>query len=138
MCWMLTALITLIPLSGEIELESEIRPQDIGKVAIGSEVRIKLNAYPFQKHGTLNGVIRNISENTLQREGSTFTGNQEESPSYYRARITISGKLQHVKDNFRLIPGMEGIAEIKTDRRRVIEYWLYPLIKALDEAAREP
>ena len=132
------ALITLIPLSGEIELESEIRPQDIGKVAIGSEVRIKLNAYPFQKHGTLNGVIRNISENTLQREGSTFTGNQEESPSYYRARITISGKLQHVKDNFRLIPGMEGIAEIKTDRRRVIEYWLYPLIKALDEAAREP
>ena len=83
-------------------------------------------------------MIRNISENTLQREGSTLSGNQEESPSYYRARITLSGKLSQVKKDFRLIPGMEGIAEIKADRRRVIEYWLYPLLKALDEAAREP
>ena len=132
------ALITLIPLIGTVELEAEVRPQDIGKVAIGSAVRVKLNAYPFQKHGTLDGVIRNISENTLQREGSTLSGNQEESPSYYRARITLSGKLSQVKKDFRLIPGMEGIAEIKADRRRVIEYWLYPLLKALDEAAREP
>ncbi len=132
------ALITLIPLIGTVELEAEVHPQDIGKVAIGSAVRVKLNAYPFQKHGTLDGVIRNISENTLQREGSTLSGNQEESPSYYRARITLSGKLSQVKKDFRLIPGMEGIAEIKADRRRVIEYWLYPLLKALDEAAREP
>ena len=37
-----------------------------------------------------------------------------------------------------LIPGMEVQSEIKCDRRRVIEYILYPLIKALDETAKEP
>jgi HlyD family secretion protein len=126
------ALITLIPLDGNIELETEIRTQDIGKVAQGAQARVKLTAYPFQKHGTLNGLVRNISENTLQKniQGQELT--------YYRGRVTVSGKLKGVKDSFRLIPGMEAQCEIKCGRRRVIEFVLHPLIKALDETAREP
>ncbi|MBQ4335647.1 MAG: HlyD family type I secretion periplasmic adaptor subunit [Lentisphaeria bacterium] len=126
------ALITLIPLVDDIEMEAEIRPQDIGKIHPGSTARIKLNAYPFQKHGTLDGVVRNISENTLQKNG------QEASFTYYRARLTVSGKLRALQGEFRMIPGMEGSCEIKCGRRRVIEYVIYPLIKAFDEAAREP
>lgn len=126
------ALITLIPLLDDIEMEAEIRPQDIGKVRPGSEARIKLTAYPFQKHGTLNGVVRNISENTLQKNG------QGQGVFYYRARLSVNGKLRALQGDFRLIPGMEAMCEIKCGRRRVIEYVLYPLIKALDEAAREP
>ncbi|MBE6394634.1 MAG: HlyD family type I secretion periplasmic adaptor subunit [Lentisphaerae bacterium] len=125
------ALITLIPLGKTIELEGEIRPQDIGKVKVGSKARVKLTAYPFQKYGTLDGVVRTISENTLQK-------GQEPQSAYYRARILISGKLKNVDSNFRLIPGMEAQCEIKCDRRRVITYVLYPLIKALDETAKEP
>jgi HlyD family secretion protein len=131
------ALITLIPLDGNIELEAEIRPQDIGKVQIGSEVRIKLNAYPFQKHGTLEGLVRNISEDTLQKQQQQ-PADPESSATYYRARISVAGRLRDLKGNFRMIPGMEAQAEIKTGRRRIIEYIVYPLIKALDETAREP
>ena len=125
------ALITLIPLGNDIELEGEIRPQDISKVKVGSKARIKLTAYPFQKYGTLDGEVRTISENTLQK-------GQDGQMTYYRARILISGKLKNVDSNFRLIPGMEAQCEIKSDRRRVITYVLYPLIKALDETAKEP
>lgn len=125
------ALITLIPLDGNLELEAEIRPQDIGKVAKGATARIKLNAYPFQKHGTLGGVVRDISENTLQKN----TKGQE--LTYYRGRVSLSGKLTGV-EKFRLIPGMEGQCEIKCGRRRVIEFVLHPLIKALKETGREP
>ncbi|MBQ9336419.1 MAG: HlyD family type I secretion periplasmic adaptor subunit [Lentisphaeria bacterium] len=126
------SLITLVPLEGSIELEAELRPEDIGKVRTGAQAKIKLTAWPFQKHGTLDGVVRNISEDTLEK---TMGGVQIK---YYRVRITISGKLHGVHDNFRLIPGMETQCEIKCGRRRVIEYILYPLIKALDETAREP
>lgn len=126
------ALITLIPLDGNIELEAQIPPENIGKVKVGAPVRVKLTAYPFQKYGTLDGVVRNISEDTLEKQEA---GN---SIKYYRARITVSGKLTGVKEDFRLIPGMEVQSEIKCDRRRVIEYILYPLIKALDETAKEP
>ena len=126
------ALITLIPIDGDIELEAEIRPEDIGKVKVGAEARIKLTAYPFQKHGTLTGVVRNISEDTLDRQVGSTTVN------YYRVRLTVGGKLRLVRDDFRLIPGMETQCEIKCGRRRIIEYVLYPLIKAMDETAREP
>ena len=126
------ALITLIPIDGDIELEAEIRPEDIGKIKVGAEARIKLTAYPFQKHGTLAGIVRNVSEDTLERQVGGVT------VKYYRARLSVSGKLRMVRDDFRLIPGMETQCEIKCGRRRVIEYVLYPLIKALDETAREP
>ena len=128
------ALITLVPLDSEIELEAEIRPQDIGKVHIGSEVRVKLNSFPFQKHGTLDGVVRTISEDSFEKQ----QGESGSARTYYRARITLSGHLRNVKEDFRLIPGMECQAEIKVGERRIIEYLIHPLIKSLDESMREP
>jgi HlyD family secretion protein len=128
-------LVTLIPLDGKIEFEGEIRPQDIGKISVGSKARIKLNAYQFQKHGTLEGDVRNISEDTLQRQKQA---SDMEGATYYRARISVAGKLRGTPPGFRLIPGMEGQAEIKVGTRRVIEYLTYPLMKSFEETAREP
>ncbi len=126
------ALIILTPLDGNIELECEIRPEDIGRIEINADARIKLTAYPFQKYGTLSGVVRNISEDTLEKSAGAGT------LRYYRARVTVGGELHGAHKTFRLIPGMEAQCEIKCGRRRVIEYVLYPLLKALDETAREP
>ena len=127
---------TLIPLDGNIEVEAELRPQDIGRVMGEDEVKIKLDAYPFQKYGTMDGRVRNISHDTMTRQQPPTI----ESPNqtYYRARIRITGELHKTPRNFRLIPGMVAQVEIKVGRRRVIEYVIHPLIKMFDEAAREP
>ncbi|MCK4983322.1 MAG: HlyD family type I secretion periplasmic adaptor subunit [Victivallaceae bacterium] len=126
-------LITLVPINIQIDAEVNILPQDIGKVKIGDMGRIKLNAFPFQKHGTLDGKLFLISENTFQEQG--IMGQKQ---SVYHGRMIISGKLENVPDNFRLIPGMEIRAELKVGKRRIIEYLIHPLIKALDESIREP
>jgi HlyD family secretion protein len=138
------ALITLVPIDGNIEVEARVEPRDIGRIAPGSDVRIKLSAWSFQKHGTINGKVLHISEDTISRGGAAggidpATG-EPRSMTYYRARISIEGTdtLRNLPKNFRLVPGMEVEAEIKTGRRRIIEYITYPLIKALDETAREP
>jgi len=123
-------LITLIPINVEIEMEAEISAQDIGRVSVGNQARIKLTAFPFQKYGTLDGVVRNLSENTFTNQ---MTGN-----TYYRARITLSGELRNLQRTFRPIPGMEAQAEIKVGTRSVLEYIIHPLIKAFDESIREP
>lgn len=131
-------LITLIPLNGEMLLEAEIPTRDIGKVKIGDKVRIKLTAFPYQKYGTLDGVIESISEDAFSRQSQMNEDiGKANARAFYRSRIRISGKLRNL-DNFRLIPGMEAQAEIKVGKRKVIEYLLYPLLKSLDEAAREP
>ena len=132
------ALITLVPIDCEIELEAEIPAKDIGRVKVGDSVRVKLNAFPFQKHGTLNGTLRNISEDTFQKDNVRQENEKISAGAYYRARVPLTGKLRNIHSNFRLIPGMEAQAEIKVGTRRVIEYIIHPLIKSLDEAIREP
>ena len=127
---------TLIPLDGNLEVEAEIRPQDISRIKRGDTARIKLDAYPFQKYGTMDGILRIISQDTLIRQEQPTIDRPNQT--YYRARITVSGKLHKTPKNFRLIPGMIAQVEIKVGRRRVIEYVVHPLIKMFDEAAREP
>ncbi len=126
-------LITLVPINIRIDAEVNILPKDIGKVKIGDAGRIKLNAFPFQKHGTLDGKLYLISEDTFQEQ--LF---MQQKQSVYHGRMIISGKLENVPSNFRLIPGMELRTEIKVGKRRIIEYIIHPLIKALDESIREP
>jgi HlyD family secretion protein len=125
-------LITLVPMGVAIEAEVDIDPKDIGLVKVGDVARIKLDAFPFQKYGTLSGKVRVISQDTFQQQSMGV------ERSYYRARVVVSGRLDHVPSNFRLVPGMRLKTEIKVGKRRVIEYLIYPLIKALDESLREP
>ena len=62
-----------------------------------------------------------------------------EARPHYKARIKLtSGELRNVPTSFRLIPGMPVTAEIKAGERSVISYFLYPLLRGLDESIREP
>ena len=129
------AFMTLVPLDGTLRIEGEVRPQDIARIEAGNECRIKLTAFPFQKHGTLKGKLLQISSNTFQRPKASPDDN---GGSYYRVFVDYEGELRNTGGRFSLIPGMEAEVEIKTGRRRIIEYLIYPLIKGLDEAFREP
>ena len=127
---------TLIPLDGSLQVEAELRPQDISRVKTGAGVKIKFDAYPFQKYGTMDGKVLHISRDTMTRQQQPTIENP--NPTYYRARIEVNGKLHRTPKDFRMIPGMVTQVEIKVGRRRVIEYVIHPLIKMFDEAAREP
>ena len=124
------ALITLVPLESKVQLEAEIRPQDIAKVHVGSRARIKLDAFPFQKYGTLSGKVISISEDTLVRRAAPR--DELDTATYYWAVIELEGSLRNTPKDFRLIPGMEAHVEICTGQRRALEFVLYPFLKGLD------
>jgi hemolysin D len=127
------ALMSLVPLDTPLEVEAELDGRDIGNVRVGDPVRLKIEAFPFQRHGTLNGTVHTISEDTVPPPDKT------EKQQIYKARITLdTTQLENVPKDFRLLPGMNASAEIKVGRRRVISYLLYPVIRALDEGMREP
>lgn len=132
-------LMRLMPINAELEAEVEIQGKDIGLLNVGDnlKVRVKLTTYEYQKYGTLDGIIRTISEGTVQKQG----GDGKQSVSVYKARIKIN--FENSPDftkprNFNPLPGMTVITDIKVGDRRVIEYFLYPFLKHLDVAAREP
>ncbi len=126
------ALLTLVPLDGTTELEAEIRPMDIARVHRGAHARVKLEALPFQRYGTLDGTVLDISPDAFQRNSNSGT------EAFYRGRLEVSGVLRNQPADFTLLPGMKAEVEIKCGRRRIITYLIYPLIKGLDEAFHEP
>lgn len=126
---------TLVPLTSELEAEIKIDAVDVGYIKIGDEARIKLDAYPYQKHGGLNGELRTLSEDAFRRE-SDASATME---AFYTARVRLkTTRLRTMPEHARLLPGMTLSAEILVGRRSVGSYLIWPLIRALDESIREP
>lgn len=103
-------------------------------MTIGDEVTIKLDSLPFTKYGTLNGKLRQVSEDVLTddvygKEGLAFRGWID---------ITSVEGIRNPPQEFRLQPGLSLEANIQTDRRTLVSYILFPIARAMDESFREP
>jgi HlyD family secretion protein len=128
-------LYTLVPLDSPLEADVMVDGRDVGMVSAGETVRLKLEAWPFQKYGTLSGRVRTVSDDSFMPDPKKGL---DQRP-YYKARVLMtSTKLRNVPPGFRVIPGMAVTAEIKAGQRTVLSYFLYPLLRGLDESIREP
>lgn len=133
-------LFTLVPLDAQLEAEVQVESGDIGYVKLGDAARIKLDAFPFQLHGTLPGSVQTLSEDAFRRETpGGAAGAAGGADAYYLGRIALGGtRLKGMDAKNRLLPGMTVTGEVVVGKRTVISYLLWPLTKALDEAIREP
>lgn len=130
------ALVTLVPLNSPLEVDVEIQPQDIGYVRVGQTARVKLATMPFQKHGKIDATVLAVSEDAFLKK--TAAGEQ----SVYRARLELPpnplDSMRSLPQGFTILPGMTVSAEINVGERRIIEYFLYPIIAGFDQSLREP
>ena len=126
-------MITLVALDVPVVIEAMVDPKDISHLRVGDEARIKLEAFPYQKYGTLDGTIQAINGDVLEHE----EGGRK--MSVYKARIAITkNNLRDIPGDFSLLPGMVASCEIKVGTRRLISFFLYPIIRTLDVGLREP
>jgi HlyD family secretion protein len=126
---------TLVPLNAQLEAEVQIDSMDVGYMAVGLPVNIKLDAFPFQRHGVLAATVRTLSEDAFRRDASVSSG----ADAYYVARITLTDtNLKNMLEGSRLLPGMTLSGEIVVGKRSVISYLAWPLMKGLGESIREP
>jgi hemolysin D len=126
---------TLVPLNVSLEAEVKIDSVDVGYIKKGDPVYVKLDAFPYQKHGTLDAKVRTISEDAFHRDTASKVG----TDAYYLTRITLANtNLKNMKESGRLLPGMTLSAEIVVGKRTVISYLAWPLTKGMSEAVREP
>lgn len=126
-------LFVLVPVNAPLEIEVEVDPADVGELRIGDAVRVKVDAYQFQKYGTLSGKLLNVSSDTFSRQSGM------QGPSfYYQARVAITSReLSRRSGDVYLLPGMTLTAELVVGKRSVISYFLYPIIRTLDDSLRE-
>jgi len=123
------ALLAIVPKDEELIIEAMVLNKDIGFVREGQPAEIKLEAFPFTRYGVVNGTIETISTDSVDNKelGLVFPCQVKLAQTY----IDVGSK------RIALAPGFAATAEIKTGRRRIIEFLLSPLSRRLQEAGRE-
>jgi adhesin transport system membrane fusion protein len=123
----------IVPIGSRVLVEARIRPQDIGFVAVGQEVVVKLSAYEYTIYGGLKGTVQSISPDAL---GDPDRAAQPDG-TYYRALIRADRSTLRLGDRaLAALPGMTGSVEILTGQRTILAYLLRPMIRT-QEAFRE-
>ena len=128
-----SVLVTMVPTGGDLAVEFDISPKDISKLVPESEITIQLEALHAQKHGDLSGRLTYLSADTVSEN---LDGKPENT---YRALAKIEEiKLRDTPPNFRLIPGMKVTGKFKVGERRLITYFIYPILRTIGSSFSEP
>lgn len=122
-------LMIIVPQSAQLEIEAYVENKDIGFVKEGQSAAIKLDAFPFTKYGTLDGQIIDLSDDAVS---------DEDKGLIYKALVALKQTSMQVEGK-QVKPGigMSVSVEIKTGQRRLIEFFLAPLLRYKDESVRE-
>ena len=117
-------LITIVPENAEPEMVCYIQNMDIADIEVGTETEIKLEAYPYNKYGTVKGKVTYVSP-------SSFVN--EKMGSVYLVKINIT----EIPGGIDVISGLSGSVEIKIGKRSVMDYFLDPIKKVFGESLKE-
>ena len=122
-------LMMIVPQESALDIEAWVENKDIGFVNAGQPVEIKIETFPFTLYGTVDGRVMSVSDDAIP---------QEKAGLVYAARVSMAQSTMLIAGKrITLTPGMAVTVEIKTGARRVIEYFLSPLLKSVDESIRE-
>lgn len=125
-------LVTLVPDDADLYVEAQVPARDIGYLKLGDTVRVKLESYPFQRFGTVSGILSVISpDSEALKEG-------DDGHRVYKVQVDLSGIGELAARNIHLKPGLVASAEIKTGGETIATYILRPVLKIGDESLREP
>ena len=119
----------------------------------GQQAVVKVDAFPFTRYGTIAGTVARVSSDAVDERDATELsdaanaarpqGAAPGSPAktqnlVFPATIRLAQRFIQIDGKqVALMPGMAVSVEIKTGRRRAIDYLLSPLREVASQAARE-
>ncbi|WAH56982.1 HlyD family type I secretion periplasmic adaptor subunit [Pseudomonas silvicola] len=122
-------LMVVVPRDQPLEAQVLLENKDVGFVRIGQPVEIKVETFPFTKYGLIPATVLSISDDAIEDERLGLV---------YSARLQLGRNFLLLgEQRFPLSPGMAVRAEVITDKRRVISYFLSPLQQHAQESLRE-
>lgn len=119
-------LIEIVPIDQHIVIEARLRPQDRADVWPGQAAKVKISAYDYATHGTLDGRVLEISADALQ---------DQKGETYFRVRLSADG--QSFGADKPVTPGMTADVDILSGRRTILAYLIAPVQSASANALRE-
>ncbi len=124
----------IIPTGARIEAELLAPSRSIGFIRTGQEVALSLQAFPYQRFGTVTGTIRSVSTTVIGPSEVGFQGLNLQEP-VFRIRVELKREtIRAYEKEIPLQPGMLVSAEIIFDKRSLME-WLFDPIYAVGRRA---
>ena len=147
-------LLVLVPSDGPVEIEALVLNKDVGFVVPGQEVTVKVDSFPFTRHGTAEGRVVRVSRDAIDDRdagGSTDTLSLARGQSVAQVSgtprtqnlvfpVTVQVEKNDILANGKpvsLTSGMTVQVEIHTGKRRVIDYALSPFRETTSTAGHE-
>jgi hemolysin D len=93
------------------------------------DAEIKIHTFPFTKYGLIDAEVTSISDDA--------TVDEQRGLIYGMELLMKQNAIQVDNCEERLMPGMAVTAEVKTGTRRIIEFFLAPLLRYKQESIRE-
>ncbi|MEN3746111.1 HlyD family type I secretion periplasmic adaptor subunit [Sphingomonas sp. HF-S3] len=119
----------IVPRSEALVADVVVLNKDIGFVKAGQRVVLKLQAFPFTRHGTVHGTIERIGADAVQDEKLGLV---------YRARVALESQtIGRDSPMTPLAAGMSLTADIRTGERSIFSYLISPIDEVTHEAGRE-
>ena len=122
-------LMKVVPAGVAIEVEALLQNRDVGFVQPGQAAAVKVDTFNFTKYGLVAAEVVDVGSDAVEdpRLGWAF-----------RMRLKLERDWMKVEGReVALGPGMSVTAEIMTGRRRLIEYFLSPLLRYRHDSVRE-
>ena len=116
----------VVPNDEMMFFECYILDKDRSELKLGMDAVIKLSAYNFSDYGKIEGRVKYISPSSLKTEkmGNVFL-------------VRIGVKTDGLNPKIKLIAGLSGNAEIITRKRSLLQYFLEPITKGLEDSLKE-
>lgn len=124
----------IVPTGGKIEAELLAPSRSVGFVKPGQDVALSLQAFPYQRFGTVAGTVRTVSSTVISPGEVGLQGLSVQEP-VFRIRVTLAqDTMQAYSQTIPFQPGMLVSAEVVFDRRSLLE-WLFDPIYAVGRRA---
>ena len=118
-------LISVVPSDSPLVIKALVASKDIGFVTAEMVASIKVDTFSFQKYGILDGQVEQVARDSLEDEHLGLVYEVYVNP--------LQTSLMVERQETPITTGMGVTVEIKTGKRRIIEFFIYPMIKYLDE-----
>jgi HlyD family secretion protein len=124
-------LVTLVPAGAPLIAEVALRSADVGQAHPGDAAVVKVDAFPWQRHGALAGRLRAIAQDSRNEDGAPLPP----GAALHRAQVVLPAP---ILAGGTPMPGMTVTAEIHVGTRSLLATLLQPLIRGARESLREP
>ncbi|MDD3761428.1 MAG: HlyD family type I secretion periplasmic adaptor subunit [Acidithiobacillus sp.] len=122
------AVASIVPVDTPLIVEADMPDSKMAFVHVGEKARVKVSAYPFEQYGALLGKVTRISPDAQKADKAAG------GALYYHIWVDVPHPILTIAGApVTMRPGMSVTVDIHTGKRRILQFFLGPILRNWQE-----